>query len=229
MNDAALNIPRGMKYIQLPVEDGFIELEHGSLIEMVDNDRLGRPRWAEIRLYKYIDADPGHNDGLPEDDDDFAMFGKQRYLIYTVGHTVVYHQLDSECNKGVPLTAADFPGLASGDCEIRTEHPSDLEPCERCRPAAWQDVPGETAFEIEVTWFKYFKCKTGDDVLLALRKDPKCRHCWHRPHEHRSCWCRCESYEEGPRPLSVPGRRLVEKARRKDPEIARAAARKIRL
>ena len=215
--------------IVLPVEEGTIELQYGKFIDSVDNDRGERPRWAEIRLYKYVDADPGHDESLPEDDEDYAMFGKQRYLIYTIGHTVIYHEHGSECNKGVPVRAGDFPLLGTDRAPVRSEHPEDLDPCEVCEPGDWRAASEDTLFELEVTWYKFFKCKTGDDVLMALRKDPKCRHCWHKPHESRTCWCRCDMYEEGPRPLSVPGRRLVEQVRRKDPEIARAAAKKMRL
>lgn len=84
-------------------------------------------------------------------------------------------------------------------------------------------------FEVEVTWYRYKKCRTGDDVLLALQKDIKCRECFHKPHERRICACGCETFKATAPQLSIPGIRLVNQVKRREPEIAQAAARRVKL
>lgn len=228
MTDAAPVIPPEMKYLELEAEEGILEL-YGKLITSVDNDRGDRPRWAEIFLYSYVDTNPEHDETLPEDDENYGTYGKKLYLVYTMGHSVVYHRHDSPCNKGFPLPAGEFLDLREEDCAIRAEDPDDLEPCERCRPPRWNKTDPETILDLEVTWYRFYKCRDGDDVLDALRKDPRCKNCTHKAHEYKWCWCSCDDYVEGPRPLSIPGRRLVEKARHLDPEIARVAGRRTRM
>lgn len=203
MNDFA--IPAGMKHHELPAGEETLDF-YGRLICSVDNDRGDRPRWAELRLYKVM-FEEGENGGT------------EGWLVYTVGHTLVYHAYNSECNKGIAVRACDFPE--------RAEDADALEGCIECRPGDWTADP-QKLYELEVTWYSYTPCPTADKVLDALRRDARCKHCAHKPHETYQCWCRCERYEEAPRYLSVPGRRLIEQARHLDKDIARAAARKVK-
>lgn len=202
VNDDALEIPAGMRHFELPAGEETLDF-HGRLLGSVDNDRGDRPRWAELRLYKILSSG-----------------GEEMWLLYTVGHTMIYHAAGAECNKGIAVRAGDFPQ--------RAEDPDGLEPCTTCAPPDWQDADGEELFELEVTWYTYTPCPTADKVLDALRREPRCKHCAHKPHEGYRCGCACESYEEAPRTLSVPGRRLVEHVKHRDPEIAKAAARRVK-
>jgi hypothetical protein len=195
-------IPHGMKHYELPTEEGTLDFT-GRLIHAVDNDRGDRPRWAELRLYKILSEDDG-----------------EIWLLYTIGHTMVYHREGSECNRGIAVAAADFPD--------RAEDPEGLEPCVRCSPPDWHGAP-DKVFDLEVTWYTYTPCATAEKVIEALRKPPSCSHCQHKPHETYACWCRCEDYQEGPRPLSAPGKRLIEQVRLLDSDIAKASARRVRL
>jgi hypothetical protein len=201
-------LPADMKHHELAAGEETLDF-YGKLLYAVDNDRGDRPRWAELRLYKIFNTDPGSE-----------HHGKEMWLLYTVGHTMVYHCLDSECNKGIAVSAADFPE--------RAEDSEGLEPCVVCNPADWADAPPGELFELEVTWYTYTPCATPEKVLDALRREPRCKNCPHKPHETYGCWCGCKDYAEGPRSLSVPGRRLIEQVKHLDPEIARAAARRVR-
>lgn len=198
--------------LELPAGECDLILENPLLVTEVDNDRGDRPRWAQIQLWSY-DTPAG-----------------RQYLIYTIGHSVIYHVHGPRgCGNGIPVTAAEFPTLGTPAAPIPAEPAADLDPCEDCQPPPWQDAPPSTLFNVEYTWYRHRKCADGDEVIDGLRRDPKCRNCWHRHKTGRPCWCRCDQYEESPRTLSIPGRQLVEQARRADPEIARAARRKLRL
>jgi hypothetical protein len=197
-----ISIPPGMKHWELPTEEGTLDFT-GRLIHAVDNDRGDRPRWAELRLYKILSDE-----------------GSEMWLLYTIGHTMVYHRENSECNRGIAVRAAEFWS--------RAEDPEGLEPCVRCAPPDWR-LDQEAVFDLEVTWYTYTPCATAEKVIEALRKPPSCARCGHKPHETYACWCRCEDYAEGLRPLSAPGKRLIEQVRLLDPEIAKASARRVRL
>jgi hypothetical protein len=176
----------------LPAGDDTLEFT-GRLIAVVDNDRGDRPRWAELRLYK--------------------VSGERRlWLLYTIGHSLVYHQAGSDCKKGIRMAAGDF--------RERAEDWRDLEGCEHCSPPDWgRALPG-TEFDLEVTWYTHVTCRTPDEVYCALLREPRCKNCLCKPHDGQRCRrCRCAEYAEAPRVLSVPGRRLWENARRADPDL----------
>lgn len=198
-----------MKHYELPAGEQTLDF-WGRLIYAIDNDRGDRPRWAELRLYKILATDP---------DDD--MHGKQMWLLYTIGHTLVYHARSSECNKGIAVAAGDF--------KDRAEDWENLEPCEFCKPANWEQVDDNQQFELEVTWYSYTPCRSPQEVLDSLRREPRCKNCNHKPHDGYRCRdCRCFDYAEGPRPLSVPGRRLIEHVRHLDEDIRMAVDKKVR-
>lgn len=195
--------PPPMRHHELPAGEETLEFQ-GRLIHSVDNDRGDRPRWAELRLYKIWDS----------------AEGKEIWLIYTIGHTLVYHEADGPCNRGITVPAGDFPD--------RAEDPDSLEPCEVCEPEDWRQADGSQLFDLEVTWYSYTPCPTAEKVLDALRREPRCAGCRHKPHADYRCRCGCDDFAEAPRALSVPGARLIEQAKHLDPEIAKAAARKVR-
>lgn len=205
--NSALEIPLGMKQHELPTREESLEFT-GKLIHAEDNDQGDRPRWAELRLYRILVTNP---------DDD--LFGQEMWLLYTIGHTMVYHAQHG-CNKGIVLPAGDFPEQA--------EDSGGLEPCVRCRPPEWESADPETLLRLEVTWYTYTPCKTAESVYNGLCREASCDACGHKPHKTYACSCGCEDYEEAPRVLSVPGRRLWEQARRLDPDIAKATVRKVR-
>jgi hypothetical protein len=229
MTETPLTIPQGMKLIQIPTMDGVIEL-NGRLLGVVDNERRGRPRWAEIELYDYIDTDRSHVAPEPSVDDHevIATYGQRLYLLHTMGHSVVYHRHDGDCNKGVAIPVEDFPE--------RAEFPRDLEACEDCRPLDWQKMPEGTIYDLEVLRHLIYKCRTPEAVLERLRRPSKvtCDRCngsgSYPPFTRQVCdECRGRGWVSGPPALSAPGSRLIEMVKFKDPAIRQAAQRTVRL
>lgn len=220
MDEVTLSIPQGMKHYELPAGEETLDF-WGRFIYKVDTESGERSRWAELRLYKIIDTNEDHGAFLDPDDEDFDMYGKELWLLYTIGHTLVYHELGSTCNRGIVVAAGDFPE--------RAEDPEQLEPCEYCHPSDWTLAHAEDQYELEITWYSYTPCQTADKVIRSLYREPRCRNCRDKPHEGVRCHrCGCGSYIEAPRTLSIPGRRLIEQVKRLDPEIAVAAARKVK-
>lgn len=213
-----LTIPKGWAYFKLPATKEKLEF-WGTCIDSVDNDSGDRLRWAELRLYKYIDSDETHNAELPGTDPFHDQYGKQAYLLYTIGHSLVVHEYETDCDhKGIIAPVSQFPQ--------NNEDHEDLEPCPVCRPVftTVDDEDPERILELETTWYSYTECPTPDHVLLALRKPPSCKTCEHKKHPARDCkTCGCDTYVEGPRPLSSPGERLVKQVSAVDPGIAAAA------
>lgn len=193
-----------MNTISIETMDGTLEF-HGKLLGVVDNERRGRPRWAEIELYKYVDTDESHISANPE----LNTYGKQLYLLHTMGHSVVYHAVDGDCNKGILVPVEDFGN--------RAEFPGDLEPCEDCNPDPWYDATPGTMFELEVLRHLIYKCRTAEDVMVRLRRPP------------RRIGTRDVHFTAEPAVLSSPGQRLVELVKYKDDDIRRAASRTVRL
>jgi hypothetical protein len=204
-NEAALE--SSLQQIELPVEEGSVVLSRGELLDTEDNDRDNQ-RWAEIRVYGYYDPDNCY-----------------RYLIHTIGHSVRYHDPSASCASGITVQAQGFPGLSP---DITADY-RDLEPCEDCHPDEWHTVSPDTWYRVEVTWYRYAKCADAGELLDGLRREPKCKTCFHRPHDSRRCRCGCENYQEAYRALSVPGRKLAERLKKKDPAVARAMTGTIRL
>ena len=212
-----LTIPQGMRYCELPAGEEGLEF-WGRFLDKVDTDSGDRLRWAELRLYKYLDTNPEHDDSWDLDDGFRGTYGQEIWLLYTVGHSLVYHAADSSCNRGVRSKVSEFPA-ANADHE-------DLEPCEQCSPADWETVNPDEEFRLEITWYSYTPCATGEAVVRSLYRPPSCKNCRDKPHEGVRCRsCGCTSYAEAPRMLSIPGRRLIEQVRKIDPDIARSASR----
>lgn len=87
------------------------------------------PRWTTMDLYRTDDG---------------------RYILYTVGHSVVYHLINSPCNSGT-YTEAD-------------RLPEDAEPCPRCAAPAHPDGP----VNLENPLIKLVACADADGVRTAL-------------------------------------------------------------
>jgi hypothetical protein len=204
-----LAIPSGMRHYELPTREETLDFT-GKLIHAEDNDQGDRPRWAELQLYRILHTDP----------DDEELYGQQGWLLYTVGHTLVYHA-EHGCNRGILLPAGDF--------DEQAEDPEALEPCVRCRPPHLEDTYPDTPLRLEVTWYSYTPSETPDEVYNSLCREAQCKNCQDKPHKTYQCSCGCKDYEPAPRVLSVPGRRLWEQARRLDPDIGKTAPKKVRI
>lgn len=222
-----LMIPEGWTYYKLPATKEKLEF-WGTFIDAVDNDSGERLRWAELRLYKYVDSNETHNAELPADNPWRNRYATKVYLLYTIGHSLVVHENGTLCShKGIKTPVRAFPQ--------NNEDYRDLENCPSCTPGfpGWETASKTTpdaAFELETTWYSYTECPAAADVLLALRKPPACKHCEHKRHPDRDCKeCGCGDYAEGPRFLSSPGERLVKQVSAVDPEIAAASQARRRL
>jgi hypothetical protein len=233
--ELSLTIPKGMKQITI---DSMPPTEfHGKLLGVVDNDRHGRPRWAELELYRYVDTDPEHvryidDGGLYNDppivDEANSTYGKEMYLLHTMGHSVVYHRADSECNKGITIPVEQFAK--------RAEFPDDLEPCPECRPPAFADLDDDEELALEILRHLIHSCRNADSVLERLKRPSKmtCPQCnGHRsfPEFTRQVCdkCRGRGFVGGPLQLTAPGARLIEIVKWKDEDIMRAVTRTVRL
>ena len=210
MTDVAYSQPE-LASFELPTNDAPISFE-GWFIDSLDNGGTDRLRWAELHLYKW----------LPKDSDQLG------FILYTIGHSLVYHVFNGECGKGEAYPVADFWTLYD---QGTIEDPGDLEPCDKCHPPDWHGAPQDRKYEIEVTWYKWTACRDAGELLLAGRKEARCRNCLCRPHESRQCvTCTCEEYSESPRPLSIPMQRLLAKVRGLDADIMKAMReKKVRL
>lgn len=243
MSQTPLTIPRDMQRIIIP---GMPPTEiQGKLLGNIDNDRRGRPRWAELELYRYIDTNSAHISDRPE----LSTYAHELYLLHTMGHSVVYHRLECDSNRGVEAAAAEFAEIA--------EFPDDLEPCANeyvkgrlipgCYPppmsydgasgsyrlADGSEVPGTARFRVEVIRHVTYKCRDADAVLERLSRPSKttCDVCnGGRQVAGEQCW-RCEGsgFIAGPPALTAPGARLIETVKWKDPDIRQAAERTVRL
>ena len=210
MTDVAISQPE-FEVIELLTNDAPVVFD-GYFIDDLDNGGGDRPRWAVLYLYRWLQKDTGN----------------LGYILYTVGHSLIYHFLNGECGKGEAHPVSEFPALHE---DGRIEDPRDLEPCEKCRPADWMIVPEDQQFEVEVVWYKWSACRTAEELLLAGRKEARCRNCLCRPHRSECTVCGCSEYAEAPRSLSIPMQRLLAKAGpARDADIARAMReQKIRL
>lgn len=230
MTDMSLTIPRGMKWT---VVAGTPPTEIcGKLLGNVDNDRLSRPRWAELELFRYIDTNPGHD-----------TYGHELYLLHTMGHSLVYHRLDCDSNRGIEAPAGKFPEIA--------EFPDDLEPCADeyvkgrqvpgCYPPDWRKVPPATKLRVEVIRHVTIKCRNADAVIERLSRPSKttCDICngsrkiasvVGQEMVTAQCWkCDGQGWMPGPPALTAPGGRLIETVKYEDDAIREAAGRKVRL
>lgn len=227
---SVVSIPSDFEQFEIETPDGTLEF-HGKLLGVIDNERRGRPRWAEIELYQYAVTDEDGN-----------MHGQQ-YLLHTMGHSVVYHRHDGACNRGVTVRADEIPQ--------RAEYPKDLEPCtdtvvrgnvvaKGCYPADWTTVPYGTLFDLEVLRHTRIICPTAEEVVSQLRRPGKrpCTVCGSAGVIAAGVIgagvpcpsCHGRGYiTTGESVLSAPGQRLIEMVRYRDPEIARAVNRTVKL
>lgn len=216
------SIPADFQEIGIETAEGTVFIT-GQLLGRIDNERRGRPRWAEIKLYKYASTKPGN-------------YGQQYYLLHTLGHSVVYHVHDSPCNRGIPVPVSEFPE--------RAEFPEDLEPCEDalsrgrvtgrgCYPPDWKTLPPETLLDLEVTRHTVFDSLDAEGVLDQLRRAERktCPACEGRQRIDGGPCQRCASrgFIFGNRTLSAPGQRLMEIVRPYDSELADAASQSVTL
>ena len=220
-----LTLPAGMKYHELPTGDNPLVF-WGKFLHEVDTDDGNRSRWAHLQLYKIIDTDPSHDSLLKREDENHDMYGKQMWLLYTIGHTLVYHDKDSSCRGGVRMRVSEF-ARKSADFPLSEDDP-ELEPCEKCSPSDYRHASPGDFFRLEITWYSYTPCQSATKLIQSLYRDPRCAVCRHKPHS--KCWtCGCTTYKEAPRTLSVPGRELLEGVRDTEPDIAAALGAKRRL
>lgn len=216
-----IEIPADMRYHELPAEDETLEF-WGKLLASEDTDTGDSLRWAELQLYRIVDTNPEHDSRLPASDENRGMYGKQMWLLYTIGHSLVYHATGTSCRGGKQVPAGEF--------RTRAEDPFELVPCPDCSPDDWDAVGEDTLFRLEMPWYTYIPCQTPKKVVESLYRKPRCQNCRDEPHKGGSCRrCGCDSYREAPRVLSVPGRALLEKVAQVDPEIERAMAKVKRL
>lgn len=214
-----IEIPAGMRYCELPAEDETLQF-WGRFLDSEDTDTGDSLRWAELRLYRIVDTNPDHDDRLH--DENKAMFGKQMWLLYTVGHSLIYHSFRANCKGGKPVPAGDF--------NDRADDASELTGCPDCSPDDWENALPGTLFRLEVPWYSYTPCQSAGKVIRSLYRRARCQNCGDGPHDGgkcRRCWC--EDYREAPRTLSVPGRALLEKVAKIDPDIAQAMTKTKRL
>jgi hypothetical protein len=201
-----------LQHIELPTLDAPLDF-YGWLVGTLDNGGGDRLRWAVLELYRWQPRDGG----------------PMGYILYTIGHSVVYHVLDSECGRGVATTVGALYDIAPD--RVTPEDYAVLEPCPDCEPEELDDLDAGDQVEMEKVWYKWQQCADADELLLALRKEARCKNCFHRPHVLHHCpTCRCEVYEEAPRPISSPGVRLLAQVKGQLPDVAEAmSGKKIRL
>jgi hypothetical protein len=197
----------------------------GTYLGGVDNERSSKPRWAELRLYQYLDTDPSHHSANPS----LNTYGQVLYLLYTLGHSAAFHWADGECNRGIAVPVEEF--------SHRAEFPVDeLEPCQICRPPALADVEPGTVLGLEILRHTFFKCRDAEALIERLKRPSKetCDQCHGRkvypPMTRQQCGeCRGRGYVDGELVISAPGARLLALVKDKDPEIARAMRTKVQL
>lgn len=192
-------IPEDMMHYQLPEADFW-----GKFLAEADTDNGRSPRWAQLQLFVIINTNPARKE-----------FGEQMWLLYTTGHSLVVHSLDG-CGLGLMAKAHEFP-------DITAEDPEDLVACPECHPGDWT-LNSDGEYSLEVARHTSIPCQSAEKVIRSLCRDPRCETCKHPAHANRNCGhCGCDAYVAEQPTLSAPGRQLVEKARRLDPEIDRAA------
>ncbi len=205
VNAPGLQVPAGMQQVKLPVKQGNLVF-CGIFLGQVDNDTGDRLRWAQLKAYKGF----GTNKEIPE------TYGREYYLLYAVGHSLVVHARDG-C-RGMLLPVSKFTADLNEDL-------AELEACPDCDPGFSQDSPPDAEFKLEVTRYSHTQHLPAAALVDALHK---CKACGHRPHDRRpSCGCGCETYVKGD--LSAIGQRLLDQLKLTDPDIAAAMPGEIRL
>lgn len=210
---AGLVILPGMTYHKLPATEETLEF-WGELVDKTDTDNGEAERWTELQYWFMLDTDASHDDSLPEENPRRGMYGKRIRLVYTIGHSLVYHAYPEGCTRGQKVKGADFPHRT-------TERLADLLFCEQCDPEEWSENP-EKDFRLETARYSYTACWTPEAAVTALSR---CETCWDKPHENGTCHrngCGCGDYKGI---LTVPGRILIEQVKDRDPPLAGAVSR----
>jgi hypothetical protein len=185
-----------MKWIELPTARKPVAFS-GRIISHVHNDTGDRLRWADLALYKASGTD----------ENDPKTFGREFYLLYTVGHSLAVHAADG-CALGKPSILASFAA--------RNADAGFLEPCPECNPE-WPAREG-VSYRVEETLYSSSVFLSAEALLDDLRR---CASCSHRPHRTWTCACGCRKYLPGK--LSQLGERLLREAE-DDPDVDRVLA-----
>jgi len=185
-----------MQRIVLPVKAGKLIIYAKRLADE-DNDTGDRSRWAQLVAYK----------GFGVNEENAETYNREYYLLYAIGHSLVVHAADG-C-KGRLAPVAMFGEL--------NEDADDLEACPDCEPDFSEDTPPDVQLKIEVTRYSHTQYTSATALIDSLRK---CQACSHRPHEGKTCGCKCPVYVKGE--LSQIGQRLLAKLRVLDEGIAEA-------
>lgn len=79
------------------------------------------------------------------------------YVIHRVGRSVLYHVHQGVCNTGVGVKARDLD--------------DDAQPCRRCRPPEWEDLPDEMLVDQELDKHQVDVCSAHEvQQRLTLRR-----------------------------------------------------------
>ena len=113
----------------------------GKVLVEVTTEKPYSPRWTEMKLCQKFD-------------DDMQPTG---YVLYSLGRSVVYHDVHGDCHKGVRTLVSDLI--------------SDAEPCQEpgCQPEDFHLLPGDSYVRMEEDRPKFFVCRTAGDVVARLR------------------------------------------------------------
>lgn len=133
-------------------------------------------RFTILRLYKVTDPELQY-----------------KYLISSLGRSVVYHKPGSQCNLGTAHTAVQLEGLPYFD---------ELQECRRCRPKAVEFLLDNEVVDLET------------DRVNPLKKCMDAHEAWLKLHEERI-------NHDGERELylSAPAERLLRQAAQADEGI----------
>jgi hypothetical protein len=111
---------------------------NGVLIAANTTEKPHLTRWTELELYRVT---KGPNTG--------------KYMLQSVGCSVVYHKEFGGCGKGSVETAANLA--------------EDARPCPICRPADLDELDDDDQVSMEDTLYKVVLCDGYADLFAALR------------------------------------------------------------
>lgn len=130
MNRAMSRIEDGTEPTHMKLSDAFKSREFdGWLLAFATTESPDFPRWTTMDLYETTDGD---------------------FVVYTVGHSVVYHDPGGSCNSGVLTEVADLP--------------EDAEPCPKCRPPR----DPQNSVNLEAPLRQLHECDTPAAVRKAV-------------------------------------------------------------
>jgi hypothetical protein len=100
-----------------------------------ESTEADKPRWTEIEVFMTVTG---------------------KYVIHTLGRSVIYHRHDSECNTGKTQLGQDMD--------------ADMVPCYRCRPSAsyTDEEYDEVPFDVEVDIPTIIPGLSAKGVITAL-------------------------------------------------------------